>query len=67
MANKCSKCGHDKFKKEQRAMAGTGASRFMNVQRHHYWFVICEKCGFTEMYEKSRASKAGQILDLFTS
>ena len=63
---KCVKCGNNKFKKEQRAMAGTGASRFMNIQRHHYWFLICDKCGYTEIYEKERASKGGQVLDLLS-
>jgi len=63
---KCMKCGSTNYKLEERAFAGTGASRFMNIQRHLYYFVICEQCGFTEIYEKGRASKAAQILDMFT-
>lgn len=61
------KCGSQKHKVEQRALTGTGASRFMNIQRHHYYFIICEECGFVEMYEKERASKAARLLDFFTN
>lgn len=64
---KCLKCGNKKYKVEQRALTGTGASRFMNIQRHLYYMVICDKCGYVEMYEKERAGKAAQLLDFFTS
>jgi predicted nucleic-acid-binding Zn-ribbon protein len=64
---KCMKCGSERYKVEERALTGTGASRFMNIQRHLYYLVICEQCGFVEMYKKGQASKAAQILDLFTS
>ena len=63
----CLKCGHKKNKVEKHAFTGTGASRFTNVQRHKYYAVICEKCGFVEMYEMGRAGKAAQLLDFFTS
>tara|TARA_B100001971_G_C18165071_1_gene523689 strand:+ start:276 stop:491 length:216 start_codon:yes stop_codon:yes gene_type:complete len=63
----CVKCGHKKHKVEKHALTGTGASRLMNVQRHKYGFVICEKCGYAEVYELERASKAAQLLDFFTN
>ncbi|MFC1754096.1 zinc ribbon domain-containing protein [Thermoproteota archaeon] len=64
---KCLKCGSQKHKVEQRVLTRTGVSRFMNIQRHLYYLIIREECGFVEMYEKERASKAGQLLDFFSN
>ncbi len=63
----CLKCGHKKNKIQKHALSGTGISRFLNIQRHKYYAVICEKCGFVEMYEMGRAGKAAQLLDFFTN
>ena len=63
----CLKCGHKKNKIEKHVLTGVGISRFLNIQRHKYYVVICEKCGFAEMYEMGRASKAAQLLDFFTN
>ncbi len=63
----CLKCGNKKHKVEKHALTGTGATRFTSVRRHKYYNVICEKCGFVEIYEMGRASKAAQLLDFSTN
>lgn len=47
---KCPKCGHMGAQTEQVAMAGTGMSRFLDIQHHSYAFVSCSYCGYTEVY-----------------
>jgi hypothetical protein len=31
-------------------MAGTGISRFLEIQPYRYAFVSCHNCGFTEVF-----------------
>ena len=46
----CPKCGQTGAHVERLAMAGTGLSRFMDIQTHRYIFASCRYCGFTEVY-----------------
>lgn len=66
---KCAKCGHDDCKTAEVAMTGTGLSKLMDVQHHHYLFVSCLRCGGVDIYDPSvlrgRQSGAfGTLLDL---
>lgn len=46
----CSRCGHHGAHVERLAMAGTGWSRLLEIQRYRYAFVSCTNCGCTEVY-----------------
>ena len=46
----CEKCDHQGAHVEKLAMAGTGLSRLLEIQRHRYAFVSCTNCGYTEVY-----------------
>lgn len=47
---KCPKCKAEGAHVERLAMAGTGISRFMEIQTYTYAFVSCFNCGYTEVY-----------------
>jgi predicted nucleic-acid-binding Zn-ribbon protein len=46
----CARCGHHGAHVERLAMAGTGLSRLLEIQKHRYAFVSCTRCGYTETY-----------------
>ena len=46
----CSHCKNEGAQVEKLAMAGTGMSRFLDIQHHRYAFVSCKNCGFTEVF-----------------
>jgi predicted nucleic-acid-binding Zn-ribbon protein len=46
----CAKCECREAIVERRAMAGTGPTRFFDIQPHEYAFVSCVDCGYTEVY-----------------
>ena len=66
---KCRICGGSRAKTKKLAMTGAGLlERWANWQRHRYYFVSCENCGYTEIYdaevlEKER-SRISDIIDL---
>ncbi|MCM3670713.1 zinc ribbon domain-containing protein [Mesobacillus maritimus] len=58
------KCGSKDASKKEVAMTGTGLSKIFDVQHNQFIVVYCNKCGYSEFYNKE-ASKASNILDLF--
>jgi hypothetical protein len=46
----CARCEQKGGRAERLAMAGTGFSRFMEIQKYRYAFVSCTNCGYTEVY-----------------
>ena len=46
----CRHCGHHGAHVERLAMAGTGISRFLEIQKYRYAFVSCNNCGYTEVF-----------------
>ena len=46
----CSHCKSSGAHVEKLAMAGTGISRFLEIQPYIYAFVSCNHCGFTEVF-----------------
>jgi len=48
---KCPKCRNTGASVKSLAMAGTGFSRFANLQHNRYIFASCSKCGYTEIYD----------------
>lgn len=66
---KCAKCGHGECKTAEVAMTGTGLSKLMDIQHHHYLFVSCLRCGGVDIYDPSvlrgrQAGVLGTMLDL---
>jgi predicted nucleic-acid-binding Zn-ribbon protein len=64
---KCPKCNSVGAHVERVAMAGTGISRFMEIQPFTYALVSCLNCGFTESYNLKileGQDNLGQILDV---
>jgi len=53
---KCTKCHNTGASVKSLAMAGTGASRFFNVQHNRYIFATCDNCGYTEVYDLDKLS-----------
>lgn len=62
----CIKCGNTRAGQKEVAMTGTGLSKFFDVQHNTFIVVYCEKCGYSEFYNKE-SSKGSNILDLFFS
>lgn len=65
----CPKCGHHECKTAEVAMTGTGLSKLMDIQHHHYLFVSCLRCAAVEIYDPSvlrgrQAGTFGTMLDL---
>ncbi|MEK3882069.1 zinc ribbon domain-containing protein [Paenibacillus sp. PL2-23] len=65
----CGKCGHDACMVNEVAMTGTGLSKLMDIQYHHYLFVSCLRCGGVDIFdpnvlEKSRRGSFGSGLDV---
>ncbi|WP_136604859.1 zinc ribbon domain-containing protein [Paenibacillus dokdonensis] len=60
---KCSKCGHDECITDEVAMSGTGISKIMDINYHHFLFVSCTHCGFVEIYNPDvlRGYKSGKL------
>jgi predicted nucleic-acid-binding Zn-ribbon protein len=46
----CSHCKSIGAHVEKLSMAGTGISRFLEIQPYRYAFVSCHNCGFTEVF-----------------
>ena len=46
----CSHCKSVGAHVERLSMAGTGISRFLEIQPYRYAFVSCLNCGFTEVF-----------------
>ena len=46
----CSHCKSSGAHVERLSMAGTGISRFLEIQPYRYAFVSCLNCGFTEVF-----------------
>lgn len=46
----CSHCKSSGAHVEKLSMAGTGISRFLEIQPYRYAFVSCNHCGFTEVF-----------------
>jgi len=49
---KCSKCGHDSFRKEALTMGGKHGVIF---SEWHFDVYVCNRCGFSEFYLKEKA------------
>ncbi|MCQ6562967.1 zinc ribbon domain-containing protein [Paenibacillus mendelii] len=60
---KCSKCSGLDCSVQEVAMTGTGFSKLLDIQHHHYLFVSCEHCGFVEVYNPDvlRNKKSGAL------
>lgn len=66
----CPKCEERGAHVERLAMAGTGVSRFFEVQRYRYAFASCKNCGYTEVFNLNvieGEDKLGTILEILTA
>lgn len=66
---KCTRCKHEGCHIEEVAMTGTGLSKLLDIQHHHYLFVSCSNCGFVEVFDPDvlhgkSVGKLGSIMDL---
>lgn len=66
----CAHCGHEECSVQEVAMTGTGFSKLLDIQHHHYFFVSCQQCGKVEVYdpnvlEMRKKGLFGTGLDLF--
>lgn len=66
----CVRCGHEECNVQEVAMTGTGISKLLDIQHHHYFFVSCLQCGKVDVYDPNvlEARKRGLLgsgLDLF--
>jgi predicted nucleic-acid-binding Zn-ribbon protein len=64
---KCPKCKSVGAEVQRLAMAGTGFTRFFDIQPHLYAFVSCFNCGYTEVYNLKTLEgrdDIGHILDI---
>lgn len=67
---RCTKCGGRSSSIQEVAMTGTGLSKLLDIQHHHYLFVSCTDCGFVEIYDPNilrgkKSGERGSTLDFF--
>ncbi|QJC52098.1 hypothetical protein HGI30_11390 [Paenibacillus albicereus] len=67
---RCSGCGGAEAAATEVAMTGTGLSKLIDLQHHHYLFVSCQSCGLVKVYDPDvlRGKKSGEgstIADFF--
>lgn len=65
----CVKCDHRGGNANQVAMTGTGVSKLLDVQHHHYLYLSCERCGYVEVYDPKvllgyKPGALGTLLDI---
>jgi len=66
---KCAKCSCGECEVNEVAMTGTGLSKILDIQHHHYLFVTCQFCGYVEVYNPNvlagkKAGSIGSVLDM---
>ncbi|WP_235941299.1 zinc ribbon domain-containing protein [Paenibacillus puerhi] len=59
----CRRCRGEECIVKEVAMTGTGLSKLLDIQHHHYLFVSCAQCGSVEIYDPEvlRGRKPGQL------
>jgi predicted nucleic-acid-binding Zn-ribbon protein len=60
----CVKCGNDNYEVDQFRATGGILAKFFDVQNKRFTTVICQRCGYTEVY-RADSSQLGDIFDLF--
>jgi uncharacterized protein len=60
----CIKCSSRDTDQKEVAMTGTGLSKIFDVQHNTFIVIFCQKCGYSEFYNK-KSSTSSNILDLF--
>jgi|APSaa5957512576_1039674.scaffolds.fasta_scaffold00060_49 uncharacterized protein len=63
---KCSKCGDISCEAGQMRATSGFWTKLFNIQNLKFSTLICNNCGFTELYKKE-TKKAENILDFFTN
>nr|WP_072329795.1 MULTISPECIES: zinc ribbon domain-containing protein [unclassified Paenibacillus] len=60
---RCAKCRSEACIVKEVAMTGTGLSKLLDIQHHHYLFVSCAHCGSVEIYDPEvlRGQKPGEL------
>lgn len=59
----CQRCGNLEYSVDEIRSSGR-ISRFFDVQNKRFTAVICERCGYTELY-RGKASALGNVFDFF--
>ena len=60
----CIKCGSRDASTKEVAMTGTGLSKMFDIQNNKFLVVYCNRCGYSEFYNKN-SSTASNVLDFF--
>ncbi len=62
---KCPKCGGNSCRVEKIAVTGAGITRLLDLQTNVFYAVVCENCGYTELYSKNVIDgKGDRIMDI---
>ena len=64
---KCSKCGNTEYDSGEIRVTGSFWTKIFNIQNRKFITLSCKKCGYTELYSKTGAKTAENILDFFTN
>lgn len=63
----CLKCNHSKFEEGEIRATGGFWSKLFNVQNRKFITISCEKCGYTELFNKSKSGTMENVLDFMTN
>lgn len=58
----CPKCGHEQTEVDEIATAGSGLSKYFDVQNRQFTVISCANCGYSEMY---KGQSSGNAIDVF--
>ncbi len=59
---RCSKCGSRVCRVEKVATTGAGLTKILDLQTNVFYAVICENCGYVELYSKDVVDGKGDKL-----
>jgi predicted nucleic-acid-binding Zn-ribbon protein len=60
----CVKCSNDTYEVDEFRATGGILTQLLDIQNKHFSTVICERCGYTEVY-RADSSQLTSIFDLF--
>jgi predicted nucleic-acid-binding Zn-ribbon protein len=58
----CPKCGHEETEVDEIATAGSGLSKYFDVQNRSFTVITCTYCGYSELY---KGQSSGNAIDIF--
>jgi predicted nucleic-acid-binding Zn-ribbon protein len=57
----CPKCGNEQTEVDQISTAGSGLSKYFDIQNRNFTVISCTDCGYSELYKGQSSGNAADI------